>query len=476
MKLHITLTFLSLLYIFSSLFKYTKPDPNYHALFSPHLSVNLSTALNITQTKSRLQPPTVLRSNLLSLLYTCSLTSLSGDLHPNPGPRKPRYPCGICTKSVKVHDPAIQCDECDFWIHTGCFGMSDNTYRDLQHRSVLWFCPSCGLTSYISSFHSLDSIDLTNSFSQLDTLQAQPEDDFDTPVPLATSTPTKHPRSCKSNNRTKKVLQAIIINANSVKSNAKVAQLNTLISTHSPDAIFLVETKVDDTVPTYSFLPSNYQAIRKDRDSHGGGVLIAFRDDIISNPEEELNTSCEITWAKVHFAQSKAIYFASFYRPPGNSSVDLEQLHESLAVLYNRHNKSMPNVVIGGDFNLPDIDWESYKSTNTQTASRHDRFLEILSEFGLTNMVNEVTRPESENILDLVLTSNPSLIINTSVAPGMSDHDAVTFQLNLKPLRPRKPPHKVYSYKSANWEELHSELSSLSQAHFARNDISLNSN
>ena len=92
--------------------------------------------------------------------------------------------------------------------------------------------------------------------------------------------------------------------------------------------------------------------------------------------------------------------------------------------------------------------------------------------------INEVTRLESENILDLVLTSNPSLIINTSVAPGMSDHDAVTFQLNLKPLHPRKPPHKVYSYNLVNWEELHSELSSLSQAYFARNpnDISLNSN
>ena len=37
---------------------------------------------------------------------------------------------------------------------------------------------------------------------------------------------------------------------------------------------------MDSNYQTYPFIPPNYVAIRKDRNTHGGGVLIAFRDDI----------------------------------------------------------------------------------------------------------------------------------------------------------------------------------------------------
>ena len=67
-------------------------------------------------------------------------------------------------------------------------------------------------------------------------------------------------------------------------------------------------------------------------------------------------------------------------------------------------------------------------------------------------MVNDPTHIASGNILDLILTSNPSVIINTHTTPDMSDHESVTFNINLNPVRNRKPPHKVYSYKSTDWD------------------------
>ena len=61
-----------------------------------------------------------------------------------------------------------------------------------------------------------------------------------------------------------------------------------------------------------------------------------------------------------------------------------------LTKLY-RSQKNTPNVVINiaGDFNLPDIDWDNQQTTNTRTASKHNKLLEIISEFGLQNMVND---------------------------------------------------------------------------------------
>jgi exonuclease III len=223
------------------------------------------------------------------------------------------------------------------------------------------------------------------------------------PNPQNTSTPE---RSKKTKRNT---LNAILINTNSIKSITKTTQLKTTIQSNNPDIMFLVETKIDENYPTYSFLPPNYNAIRKDRSIHGGGVLIAFRDDIVAEPLTNLNSNCEIVWTKVHFTRNKSIYFASYYRPPNDHLQSLEALHESLTKLY-RTQKTPPNVVIAGDFNLPDINWSKQQITNNRTASKHNKLLEIINEFGLQNMMNNPTQIDSGNILDLILTSNPSII------------------------------------------------------------------
>ena len=279
------------------------------------------------------------------------------------------------------------------------------------------------------------------------------------PNPQNASTPERQKRTQGNS------LKGIFINTNSVKSIEKATQLKATIHYSNPDIIFLVETKLDSNYQTYSFLPANYVAIRKDRNAHGGGVLIAFRDDITAEPLDNLNSNCEIVWTKIHFARNKSIFFASYYRPPSDHLASLEALQASLTKLY-RSQKNTPNVVIAGDFNLPDIDWNSQQTTNARTASKHNKLLEIISEFGLQNMVNDPTRIESGNILDLILTSNPSIITNTHTTPGMSDHEAVTFEVNLNPIRNRKPPHKVFKYKSADWCKLKNEISKMTDEYF----------
>ena len=146
-------------------------------------------------------------------------------------------------------------------------------------------------------------------------------------------------------------------------------------------------------------------------------------------------------WTKVQFTRNKSIYFARYYRPPNDHLQSLEALHESKK-LY-RTQKIPPNVVIAGDFNLPNIDWSKQQITNNRTASKHNKLLEIINKFGLQNMLNNPTRIDSGNILDLILTSNPSIIVNTHTTPGMSDHEAVTFNINLNPVRNRKPPQNI---------------------------------
>ena len=93
-------------------------------------------------------------------------------------------------------------------------------------------------------------------------------------------------------------------------------------------------------------------------------------------------------------------------------------------------------------------------------------------------MVNEPTRLDSGNTLDLVLTSNPSLISTINTVAGMSDHEAILFDINMNPTRNNKPPHKVYSYRSADWESLKSNCTELTKHYFDRNpdNLDVNSN
>ena len=52
----------------------------------------------------------------------------------------------------------------------------------------------------------------------------------------------------------------------------------------------------------------------------------------------------------------------------------------------------------------------------------------------LTQCVNEITRfSTSDSILDLLFTSDVSLIKNVQIKPGISDHEAVCFNLLCKP-------------------------------------------
>ena len=83
--------------------------------------------------------------------------------------------------------------------------------------------------------------------------------------------------------------------------------------------------------------------------------------------------------------------------------------------------------------------------------------------------MNNPTRIDSGNILDLILTTNPSIIVNTHTTPGMTYHEAVTFNVNLNPVRNRTPPHKIFQYKSANGDKMKDDINQLTTTYFHMN-------
>lgn len=58
---------------------------------------------------------------------------------------KANYECGKCRTSVKNNQKALQCDNCDYWIHIGCEDIKADEYNKIKNLEtpVLWMCKKC---------------------------------------------------------------------------------------------------------------------------------------------------------------------------------------------------------------------------------------------------------------------------------------------------------------------------------------------
>ena len=74
------------------------------------------------------------------------------------------------------------------------------------------------------------------------------------------------------------------------------------------------ETKIDSSIATSELFPEScpYNVYRKDRNLHGGGVMLLVHKDVSHMPVMELENNSESVWLKV-FANKTSHYVASWY-------------------------------------------------------------------------------------------------------------------------------------------------------------------
>ena len=89
------------------------------------------------------------------------------------------------------------------------------------------------------------------------------------------------------------------------------------LSDEAPDIIIGTESKLDNTYKNCEIFPQGYQnnVIRRDRNSHGGGVFIIAKDDINITEIEVTNTDCPLVLAKIMLKDEADIIFRGFLPP-----------------------------------------------------------------------------------------------------------------------------------------------------------------
>ena len=134
--------------------------------------------------------------------------------------------------------------------------------------------------------------------------------------------------------------------------------------------------------------PENYQVFRNDRDSKGGGVFLGIHTDITAIEQPDFVSDCENVWAKLNLKSNKDLYVGSFYMSHRNPD-DINQLNHSLSMI-NRNGPKQ--ILLGGDFNCPDINWEiNATQENCPDRNVQNALLDMTSDHDLTQIHIEPT-------------------------------------------------------------------------------------
>ncbi|XP_049943900.1 uncharacterized protein LOC126425038 [Schistocerca serialis cubense] len=209
----------------------------------------------------------------------------------------------------------------------------------------------------------------------------------------------------------------------------KVPELQALIESTEAVIVIGTESWLKPEINSAEIFTKVQTVFRKDRlHATGGGVFVAVSSSL-SCSEVEVDSSCELLWVEVTLNNRARLIIGSFYRPPESAALVAEQLRENLE--YISHKFSQHVIALGGDFNLPDIDWDTQMfRTGGRDRASSDIILSALSENYLEQLNREPTR--GDNILDLLITNRPELFDSLSAEQGISDHKAVAASLNME--------------------------------------------
>ena len=203
------------------------------------------------------------------------------------------------------------------------------------------------------------------------------------------------------------------------------------------DAIFFSE-----------IFPGDNTVFRNDRNISGGGVFILAHKSLTAEEQPHLVTDCEMTWVKIMLRNLPDLYAGVFYMPHRNKK-DLNELMKSLDLPASGAKDR--NILLVGNFNCPDVDW----NTNTVPESSQEcdiqqGLADNMSEAHLSQIHNQPTRLSA--ILDLVFTTNPTLLKNSTSIPGISDHSIVVADVDTAPHITKEATRKKFVFHKANWD------------------------
>ncbi len=166
---------------------------------------------------------------------------------------------------------------------------------------------------------------------------------------------------------------------------------------------------------------------------------------------ENEDTVAESVWCEIKLSNNDKILVGSIYRSPNSSSENTSNLNTFLKQL-----KLPSHVLIGGDFNYPEIDWNLMQSLKNDD-HKASIFLDTVQDCYLFQHTRHPTHHRADQdptLIDLVLTNEDEMVNTITHLPplGKSHHSGLLFDYKCYWTPSRSVNKKVvYKYYAGNY-------------------------
>ena len=225
----------------------------------------------------------------------------------------------------------------------------------------------------------------------------------------------------------------------------------------------LTETWLKSYISDAQVKLPNYNVFRSDRAKRKeGGVMMyiheAFQVSLVQRYDDD---NCEAVMCCIDTLKTAVI---CIYRPPDAPVASFKKMMKFVDD-FVKNADSQYDIVHTGDYNLPNINWDTSTSLRTRGVVYHDSGETLLNYIGsnfLTQVIDSPTREQS--ILDLVITNNDQAFAESCVSSTvLSDHNLIRVMLRYNAMDLKTPTHeqvfdplsfRALKIQSMNVEEL----------------------
>ena len=194
----------------------------------------------------------------------------------------------------------------------------------------------------------------------------------------------------------------------------------------------------------YSLFRQDRTQTKGKRGRNSGGVAVYVRDDAASNTEIIFTFSNGVIEALGIHIKTWNLAVVIVYRTPDDpkhnrksAEKEFSQFLKAARDCLKKLPAPTPDIILCGDFNLPNADWNSGECRSGASRVREEqKMVSALYSFAVDNfLVQQIEQPTHRdgNILDLLFTNNSDLVHSyTSTYSGQSDHKVVEVRSHYK--------------------------------------------
>lgn len=246
----------------------------------------------------------------------------------------------------------------------------------------------------------------------------------------------------------------------------KFEELEMAVKINNPTAIIL--TEVTPKNARYALQKSEielqgYQLYVNDFSKKGNrGIAIYVKNSIYASQICMKSVASDTVWVEIMLEKKKKMLLGGVYRSPNNSHENNLLLWATIKKVSERYKNKL---LIVGDFNCKDINWESGTTNDDHNKNPNNALLKTCRECYLEQIVDQNTRARGENIpslIDLILCYDASEVESLEyLSPiGKSDHCMLLFEYVIICEKKIYKVKKMF-YDKANYGAIKEKLSNI---------------